>query len=159
MPARRRYIGSENEPFIVIPDENTKWQSVNAVNASYPNNVGNDYYLDEEFVLEPEPEPVMTGRDRTAEFANTIQSLQGRNIARAVAARDPKKSKVIQSHSEFMLIAKNVGKNLSSTYSKLEKLTLCKKCLILHIKSLKYEKFQWQRENLCLMIEQQRSRS
>ncbi|XP_065159043.1 syntaxin-5 [Atheta coriaria] len=127
MPARRRYIGSENEPFIVIPDENTKWQSVNAVNASYPNNVGNDYYLDEEFVLEPEPEPVMTGRDRTAEFANTIQSLQGRNIARAVAARDPKKSKVIQSHTEFMLIAKNVGKNLSSTYSKLEKLTLLAK--------------------------------
>lgn len=52
--------------------------------------------------------------------------MQGRNIARAVAVRDPMKSKAIQSHSEFMLIAKNVGRNIASTYAKLEKLTLCK---------------------------------
>lgn len=80
----------------------------------------------EDHIEECEPEYIMTARDRTSEFVNTIQTLQGRNIARAVAARDPRRSKVIQSHSEFMLIAKNIGKNIANTYSKLEKLTLCK---------------------------------
>lgn len=80
----------------------------------------------EEFLDEPEPEFVMTARDRTLEFANTIRSLQGRNINRAVNLRDPKKVKQIQTYSEFMMIAKNIGKNIASTYAKLEKLTLRK---------------------------------
>lgn len=75
---------------------------------------------------EPEIEFVMTARDRTAEFATTIRSLQGRNINRAVNLRDPKKVKQIQTYSEFMMIAKTIGKNIASTYAKLEKLTLCK---------------------------------
>lgn len=76
--------------------------------------------------LQPEPEIefVMTARDRTVEFANTIRSLQGRNINRAVNLRDPKKVKQIQNYSEFMMIAKTIGKNIASTYAKLEKLTL-----------------------------------
>lgn len=68
---------------------------------------------------------VMAARDRTAEFATTIRSLQGRNIARAVNIRDPKKATQLQSYSEFMMIAKHIGRNIASTYSKLEKLTLC----------------------------------
>lgn len=69
---------------------------------------------------------VMTARDRTTEFGNAIRSLQGRNIARAVNIRDPRKAAQLQSYSEFMMIAKHVGRNIASTYTKLEKLTLCK---------------------------------
>lgn len=120
MPARRRRTGSETEPFIVI-DQSKLWSQQPS------QNVNDNTYLDDYIDDYAEPDPIMTARDRTGEFVNTIQSLQGRNIARAVAVRDPKKSKVIQSHSEFMLIAKNVGKNIASTYNKLEKLTLLAK--------------------------------
>ncbi|KAJ3657308.1 hypothetical protein Zmor_009123 [Zophobas morio] len=130
MLARRRRAGSESEPLVSVSSENS-WSNqsnLNYVNSAYPNNVPQDYYLEDDFPGEDyhEPEPVMAARDRTSEFVNTIQTLQGRSIARAVAVRDPKKSKAIQSHSEFMLIAKNIGRNIASTYAKLEKLTLCK---------------------------------
>lgn len=69
---------------------------------------------------------VMTAKDRTTEFGNAIRSLQGRNIARAVNIKDPRKAAQLQSYSEFMMIAKHVGRNIASTYTKLEKLTLCK---------------------------------
>ncbi|XP_058820094.1 syntaxin-5 isoform X2 [Topomyia yanbarensis] len=69
----------------------------------------------------------MTARDRSTEFANAIRSLQGRNIQRAVNVRDPRKAKQLQSYSEFMMIAKHIGKNIASTYTKLEKLTLLAK--------------------------------
>lgn len=69
---------------------------------------------------------VMTARDRTLEFSNAIRTLQSRNISRAVNIKDAKKASQLQSYSEFMMIAKHVGKNIASTYSKLEKLTLCK---------------------------------
>ncbi|XP_055637954.1 syntaxin-5 isoform X2 [Toxorhynchites rutilus septentrionalis] len=69
----------------------------------------------------------MTARDRSTEFANAIRSLQGRNIQRAVNLRDPRKAKQLQSYSEFMMIAKHIGKNVASTYAKLEKLTLLAK--------------------------------
>lgn len=71
-----------------------------------------------------EPEFIMTARDRTTEFSNTIRSLQGRNIQRVVNLKDPKKVQQLQSYSEFMMIAKHIGKNIASTYAKLEKLTL-----------------------------------
>lgn len=124
MPARRRRTGSETESSLLIGDDNL---DIDKTSLRFPNNVNpNTYTHLEEDYIEPyvEPEPIMTARDRTNEFINTIQSLQGRNIARAVAAKDPKRSKVIQSHTEFMLIAKNIGKNIASTYAKLEKLTL-----------------------------------
>lgn len=69
---------------------------------------------------------IMASRDRTGEFVNAIRSMQGRNISRAVNIRDPRKATQLQSYSEFMMIAKHIGKNIASTYSKLEKLTLCK---------------------------------
>lgn len=129
MPARRRHTGSESEPLVVINNQNSLlYQQNNSYNlpSTFPNNVSHDYYLEGDHIedyTEP-PEPVMTARDRTNEFINTIQTLQGRNITRAIAVRDPKKSKILQSHSEFMLIAKNIGRNIASTFAKLEKLTL-----------------------------------
>lgn len=68
---------------------------------------------------------VMASRDRTLEFSNAIRSMQSRHIARAVNVRDAKKATQLQSYAEFMQIAKHVGKNIASTYTKLEKLTLC----------------------------------
>ncbi|KAJ8977257.1 hypothetical protein NQ317_003958, partial [Molorchus minor] len=129
MLPRRRRTGSESEPFVVVGNErswsNSQPKTLAEFNSAYPNNVPSDYYIEEDISEDyTEAEPIMTARDRTSEFINTIQTLQGRNIARAVAARDPKRSKVIQSHSEFMFIAKNIGKNIASTYAKLEKLTL-----------------------------------
>lgn len=126
MPARRRRTGSENEqPFIIV--DNTSWSQTQFPNFQSYNNGQGDFANVEEFVTESvEPEPVMTSRDRTNEFVNAIRSMQGRNIAKAVAVRDPRKAKVIQSHTEFMNIAKSIGKNIASTYTKLEKLTLRK---------------------------------
>lgn len=82
---------------------------------------------EEDFVedLVKEDIVVMTARDRTTEFGNAIRSLQSRNISRAVNIKDPRRAKQIQSYSEFMMIAKYIGKNIASTYAKLEKLTLC----------------------------------
>lgn len=119
-PRRRRY-GSETEPSGVITGERSWFpQSVTVYN-TVPDttNLLDDF---EDHTLDPIA--VMSARDRTNEFVKTIQTLQGRDIARAVAIKDPRKSKVIQSHSEFMLIAKNVGRNIASTFAKLEKLTL-----------------------------------
>lgn len=137
MLPRRRRTGSESEPLVVVGNDRYWTQSQTKTgNNTFPNNAPPDYYLEEENTDFFEAEPIMTARDRTSEFINTIQTLQGRNIARAVAARDPKKSKLIQSHSEFMLIAKNVGKNIASTYSKLEKLTLCKYIIYFIVKQI-----------------------
>ncbi|KAF5275549.1 hypothetical protein FQR65_LT04152 [Abscondita terminalis] len=118
MPARRRRTGSEDEPFIVVEGNNSWTQPDNS-----------KILLEEDDIVDNfvEAEPTMTARDRTSEFTTTIRSLQGRNITRAVAAGDPRKAKAIQSHSTFMLIARNVGKNIASTFTKLEKLTLLAK--------------------------------
>lgn len=124
MQARRRRAGSESEPLIVVehPRSPGRYQYIQnqACNVQ-------TYYVEEDIIDDYiEPEPIMTARDRTSEFVNTIQSLQGRNIARAVAIKDAKKSRIFQSHTEFMMIAKSIGTNIASTYTKLEKLTLCK---------------------------------
>jgi syntaxin 5 len=44
-----------------------------------------------------------------------------------MAARDPRKAKYTQSYAEFMIIARAIGKNIGSTCTKLEKLTLLAK--------------------------------
>lgn len=88
-------------------------------------------YLDQE--EEHEIEFIMTARDRTGEFGNAIRSLQSRNIQRAINIRDPRKVKQMQSYAEFMMIAKTIGKNIASTYAKLEKLTMCKYMNFLYV--------------------------
>ncbi|ETN66456.1 syntaxin-5 [Anopheles darlingi] len=96
-----------------------------AWNATVPDDGGeSDSYEKENLLL---PEITMTARDRSGEFASAIRSLQGRNIQRAVNLRDPRKAKHMQSYAEFMMIAKHIGKNIASTYTKLEKLTLLAK--------------------------------
>ncbi|KAI4463360.1 syntaxin [Holotrichia oblita] len=126
MQARRRRTGSESEPFVVVDQYNRSPEKYQ-FNQQHTNNI-QDYYVEEDHIEDfIESEPIMTARDRTGEFVNTIQSLQGRNIARAVAVRDQRKSRVIQSHTEFMMVAKSIGRNISSTYTKLEKLTLLAK--------------------------------
>ncbi|XP_011863863.1 PREDICTED: syntaxin-5 [Vollenhovia emeryi] len=70
----------------------------------------------------------MTSRDRTNEFANAIRSMQSRTVARTAASlQNPRRARQIQSYSNFMMIAKNIGKNIASTYAKLEKLALLAK--------------------------------
>uniref|UniRef100_A0A1A9WM30 t-SNARE coiled-coil homology domain-containing protein n=1 Tax=Glossina brevipalpis TaxID=37001 RepID=A0A1A9WM30_9MUSC len=81
----------------------------------------------EEDLFDKEEVVVMAARDRTSEFNNAIRSLQSRNISRAVNIRDPRKAKQVQSYSEFMMVAKLIGKNIASTYTKLEKLTMLAK--------------------------------
>lgn len=102
------------------PDQHHHHQTRPAVNRDL-------LYFDEDDDKENEPEFIMAARDRSTEFANAIRSLQGRNIQRAVSVRDPRKAKQLQSYSEFMMIAKHIGKNIASTYAKLEKLTLLAK--------------------------------
>lgn len=128
MPARRRRTSSsENEQsFVVVTENSTSWsQSYNTAHSWVPDPY-NAQDLTNEITEIIEPDPVMTSRDRTNEFVTAIRSMQGRNIARAVAVRDPRKARVIQSHTQFMQIAKSIGKNIASTYTKLEKLTLRK---------------------------------
>lgn len=83
---------------------------------------------DSDYLLESsaEEEFIMASRDRTGEFGNAVRSLQSRNITRSINQRDPQKAKLMQNYTEFMNMAKFIGKNLTSTYTKLEKLTLCK---------------------------------
>ncbi|KAH8413395.1 hypothetical protein KR009_010551 [Drosophila setifemur] len=109
------------------PGNNNNPSSYNYPTASIPTR---GQIAQPEDLFDPEPEPeifVMAARDRTGEFANAIRSLQARNITRAVNIRDPRKAKQVQSYSEFMMVARFVGKNIASTYAKLEKLTMLAK--------------------------------
>lgn len=95
----------------------------------YPANQSNQNYNSyiEEYNSDTEPDIVtMAARDRTQDFCNAIRLEQGKNINRAMNIRDPKKVKHLQTYTEFMMVAKHIGKNIASTYTKLEKLTLCK---------------------------------
>jgi syntaxin 5 len=141
--ARRRRV-SENaddcttvitEEYHEKPKYPSNWvpkvNSVNNTSSQSQSSASSIFDIDRELLLlaeadkENQPEFIMTARDRTSEFANAIRSLQGRNIQRAVNIRDPKKAKQIQTYSDFMMVAKGIGKNIASTYTKLEKLTLC----------------------------------
>ncbi|XP_032063169.1 syntaxin-5 [Aythya fuligula] len=74
--------------------------------------------------LPPPVADVMSCRDRTQEFLSACKSLQGRqnglqpSRAAAGAARQ---------RSDFSLMAKRIGKDLSNTFAKLEKLTILAK--------------------------------
>lgn len=126
MSARRRIPGQDSDQYTVVT-VGTNSESVNKftnnwINTSHQNSASESFYSS------PAPEEIefiMTARDRTAEFSNAIRSMQGRNIARATNIRDPRKARQLQSYSEFMNIAKIIGKNIANTYSKLEKLTHC----------------------------------
>jgi len=67
-----------------------------------------------------------SSRDRTAEFVNTVRSLQGRTLNGHPANFRPTNQAARQS-SDFMKIAKAIGKDITSTFTKLEKLTILAK--------------------------------
>ncbi|KAK9297108.1 hypothetical protein QLX08_009076 [Tetragonisca angustula] len=69
----------------------------------------------------------MTSRDRTNEFVNAIRTMQSRTVARTAVLQNPRRARQLQSYSNFMLIAKSIGRNIASTYAKLEKLALVAK--------------------------------
>ncbi|XP_061691788.1 syntaxin-5a isoform X2 [Syngnathoides biaculeatus] len=66
----------------------------------------------------------MTCRDRTSEFQSACRSLQGRQ--NGVQPNKPALS-ALRQRSDFTVMAKRIGKDLSNTFSKLEKLTILAK--------------------------------
>ncbi|XP_035988337.1 syntaxin-5a isoform X1 [Fundulus heteroclitus] len=67
----------------------------------------------------------MTCRDRTLEFQSACKSLQGRQ-QNGVQPSKPAHN-ALRQHSDFTLMAKRIGKDLSNTFAKLEKLTILAK--------------------------------
>lgn len=65
----------------------------------------------------------MTCRDRTNEFMSAVKSLQSRQGNGLVQTRNNH----LRQHSEFMQIARKIGRDLSNTFTKLEKLTILAK--------------------------------
>ncbi|KAF3426335.1 hypothetical protein E2986_06856 [Frieseomelitta varia] len=53
--------------------------------------------------------------------------MQSRTVARTAVLQNPRRARQLQSYSNFMLIAKSIGRNIASTYAKLEKLALVAK--------------------------------
>ncbi|XP_061581545.1 syntaxin-5a isoform X1 [Cololabis saira] len=66
----------------------------------------------------------MTCRDRTLEFQSACKSLQGRQ--NGVQPTKPALS-ALRQRSDFTVMAKRIGKDLSNTFAKLEKLTMLAK--------------------------------
>ncbi|KAF7997071.1 hypothetical protein HCN44_005348 [Aphidius gifuensis] len=124
MPARRRRGLLEHDNDFIITTSNN-----NNFDIQYYNN--NDTYdntnLDKEDKIDILYPVVMTSRDRSNEFANAIRTMQGRTVSRAVATKNPRQARNLQTYSNFMMIAKNIGKNIASTYTKLEKLAILAK--------------------------------
>jgi hypothetical protein len=121
------YILNPNhfQPVNISADSNSTRQTTPETRPQSDNNLELKQPIVEDFYkTEEEPLFVMTARDRTQEFSSAIRSLQGRNTSIAVNLKDPKKVKQFQNYSEFMMVAKHIGKNIASTFAKLEKLTL-----------------------------------
>ncbi|KAI1898680.1 hypothetical protein AGOR_G00074870 [Albula goreensis] len=66
----------------------------------------------------------MSCRDRTHEFLSACKSLQGRQ--NGIQTNKPAHN-VLRQRSDFTIMAKRIGKDLSNTFAKLEKLTILAK--------------------------------
>lgn len=66
----------------------------------------------------------MSCRDRTQEFLSACKSLQSRQ--NGIQTNKPA-LRAVRQRSEFTLMAKRIGKDLSNTFAKLEKLTILAK--------------------------------
>jgi hypothetical protein len=115
MSARRRRVGIESEHQNFHQDPSCRKNNENEKLLA-------SIQQQQELVI-----PTMTSRDRTQEFGNAIRSMQSRTASRTAALGNPRQAKHLQTYSNFMMIAKNIGKNIASTYTKLEKLALRKK--------------------------------
>ncbi|KAL7978164.1 hypothetical protein Chor_005151 [Crotalus horridus] len=77
-------------------------------------------------VSPPQPQwDAMSCQDRTLEFRSACKSLQSRE--NGLHVNKPVQSGAIRQRSEFTLMAKRIGKDLSNTFAKLEKLTILAK--------------------------------
>uniref|UniRef100_A0A2D4HE51 t-SNARE coiled-coil homology domain-containing protein n=3 Tax=Micrurus TaxID=8634 RepID=A0A2D4HE51_MICLE len=77
-------------------------------------------------VNSPQPQwDAMSCQDRTHEFRSACKSLQSRE--NGLHINKPAQSGAIRQRSEFTLMAKRIGKDLSNTFAKLEKLTILAK--------------------------------
>nr|XP_004656625.1 syntaxin-5 isoform X1 [Jaculus jaculus]XP_044996410.1 syntaxin-5 isoform X1 [Jaculus jaculus] len=74
--------------------------------------------------LVPPPPDTMSCRDRTQEFLSACKSLQSRQ--NGIQTNKPA-LRAARQRSEFTLMAKRIGKDLSNTFAKLEKLTILAK--------------------------------
>ena len=126
MPARRRHVGYEIDDDFVITTSNGPWRGSTISQRSSHESEGRDLTGNEKQRPDTAP-PTMTSRDRTNEFVNAIRTMQSRTVARAVVSQNPRRARQLQSYSNFMMIAKSIGKNIASTYNKLEKLALLAK--------------------------------
>ncbi|XP_008051785.1 syntaxin-5 isoform X3 [Carlito syrichta] len=72
----------------------------------------------------PPPPDTMSCRDRTQEFLSACKSLQSRQ--NGIQTNKPA-LRAVRQRSEFTLMAKRIGKDLSNTFAKLEKLTILAK--------------------------------
>lgn len=52
--------------------------------------------------------------------------MEVRTVARTSVLQNPRRARQLHSYSNFMMNAKSIGKNIASTYAKLEKLALGK---------------------------------
>ncbi|KAK0181693.1 hypothetical protein PV327_003958 [Microctonus hyperodae] len=120
MSARRRRGTSDLDNIYVASPSNGQYQSFTGQQTS--NGKSDHWQLD---TTENLP-TIMTSRDRSNEFANAIRTMQSRTAVRA-AVKNPQQARNFQSYSNFMMIAKNIGKNIASTYTKLEKLAILAK--------------------------------
>lgn len=68
--------------------------------------------------------PVGASRDRTHEFQSVVRSLVSSNLKRMVNTREPRRAKANPGYFEFMSLAEAVGKNITHTNVKLDKLLL-----------------------------------
>ena len=129
MPARRRRgVSDLDDDFVITATNNYK--SVQNQQQQYYNDDSKQINNIEE--TKELPPVIMTSRDRSNEFANAIRTMQSRTVARAVV-RSPRQARRIQSYSNFMMIAQSIGKNIASTYTKLEKLTLCEDKIFIYL--------------------------
>ncbi|XP_022790316.1 syntaxin-5-like [Stylophora pistillata] len=67
-----------------------------------------------------------TCRDRTSEFISAVKSLQSRQGNNFAGNRHDHQRQNGLQKSEFFFIAKHIGKDISNTFAKLEKLAICK---------------------------------
>jgi len=96
----------------------TSWDKVSPQSSPNPRGGATNHQLDISMSS--------SSRDRTAEFRNTVRSLKGRNLNNGQLVRT-NGNVVARETSQFMDIAKSIGKDITSTYTKLEKLTLLAK--------------------------------
>lgn len=133
MSARRRRVGEQLAP------SSTNLSSYNShqISAGPSSDLGVQENGNLLASAQQQYQVTMTSRDRTQEFSNAVLSMQSRNTYRAAGVKNPRQARHLQSYSNFMMIAKNIGKNIASTYSKLEKLAFCEYLELLSLIFLK----------------------